>query len=118
MQAQVLFAAPFVVVSHGTESDPILNYANQSGLDLWDMTWDQLIHTPSRLTAEPVNQADRARLLAMAGEQGYFQGYQGVRVSATGKRFLVTGATVWNVLDRQGRRVGQAATFSDWSPVP
>lgn len=33
-QAQALFAAPFVVVSHGTEPDPILNYGNQTALDL------------------------------------------------------------------------------------
>ncbi len=35
-QARALFAAPFVVVSHGTEDDPILNYGNQAALDLWE----------------------------------------------------------------------------------
>jgi len=118
MQAQALFDASFVVVSHGTESDPILNYANQAGLDLWEMTWEQLIRTPSRQTAEPVNQEERIRMLVLAEEQGYFDGYRGVRISATGRRFLVVGATVWNVLDHQSRRVGQAATFSNWSEVP
>ncbi|MCA9065677.1 MAG: MEKHLA domain-containing protein, partial [Planctomycetaceae bacterium] len=34
-QAEFLFYAPFVVVSHGTEADPILNYGNQAALDLW-----------------------------------------------------------------------------------
>ncbi|MGQ0695098.1 MAG: MEKHLA domain-containing protein [Nitrospiraceae bacterium] len=118
MQAQALFDSPFVVISHGTESDPILNYANQAGLDLWEMTWEQLIRTPSRQTAEPVNQEERIRMLVLAEEQGYFEGYRGVRISETGRRFLVVGATVWNVLDHQSRRVGQAATFSNWSEVP
>lgn len=118
MQAQALFDAPFVVVSHGTESDPILNYANEAGLDLWEMTWEQLTRTPSRHTAEPVNREERIRMLALAEEQGYFDGYRGVRISATGRRFLVVGATVWNVLDRQSRRVGQAATFSRWTALP
>jgi hypothetical protein len=116
-QAQLLFEAPFVVVSHGTETDPILNYGNQAALGLWEMTWEQLIQTPSRQTAEPANQEERSRMLKRAAEQGYFEGYQGIRISATGRRFLVTGATVWTVLDHEYLRVGQAATFTEWSNV-
>jgi hypothetical protein len=114
-QAQALFAAPFVVVSHGTEADPILNYGNQQALDLWDLSWAQLTSTPSRLTAEPMNRDERARMLAMAEKQGYYSGYRGIRISSTGKRFLVEDATVWNVVDGQGIRVGQAATFARWT---
>ncbi|MGL5096317.1 MAG: MEKHLA domain-containing protein, partial [Planctomycetia bacterium] len=33
--ARQLFLAPFVVVSHGVQADPILNYGNQAALDLW-----------------------------------------------------------------------------------
>lgn len=116
-QAQRLFVAPFVVVSHGTEADPVLNYGNQVALALWEMSWEQLIHTPSRQTAEPVNQAERARLLRMVEKQGFFNQYRGVRISATGRRFLVEDATVWNVLDDKEQRVGQAATFARWTPV-
>ena len=113
----MLFHAPFVVVSHGTESEPILNYGNQAALDLWEMTWEQLMRTPSRRTAEPENREERARMLALAEEQGYFTGYRGIRVSMTGKRFLVADATVWNIVDQQRRRIGQAATFSRWTPL-
>lgn len=116
-QARALFAAPFVVVSHGTESDPVLNYGNRAALDLWDMSWAQLTGTPSRLTAEPMNRDERARMLAVAEAQGYFSGYRGVRISSTGKRFMVEDATVWNVVDGRGMRVGQAATFARWTPV-
>jgi hypothetical protein len=116
-QAQALFEAPFVVISHGTESEPILNYGNQAALELWEMTWEQLTSTPSRQTAEPQNRQERARMLALAEEQGYCSGYGGIRVSASGKRFLVMGASVWNVLDHQSRRIGQAATFSRWTPL-
>ena len=35
-QAERLFQAPFVVVSHGTEADPILNYGNAAALALWE----------------------------------------------------------------------------------
>lgn len=114
-QAQTLFEASFVVVSHGTESEPILNYGNRAALELWEMTWEQLTSTPSGQTAEPENREERARMLALAEEQGYFAGYRGTRVSASGRRFLVMGAVVWNVLDHQSRRIGQAATFSRWT---
>ena len=116
-QAQSLFAAPFVVVSHGMESDPVLNYGNRVALDLWEMSWAQLTATPSRLTAEPISRDERARMLAVAEAQGYFSGYRGIRISSTGKRFTVEDAIVWNVLDGRGMRVGQAATFSRWTPV-
>lgn len=116
-QAQALFAAPFVVVSHDTEPDPILNYGNQRALDLWEMSWSQLTSTPSRLTAEPMNRDERARMLAVAEAQGYFAGYRGIRISSTGKRFLVEEATVWNVVDKRGVRLGQAATFARWTLV-
>lgn len=116
-QAQALFAAPFVVVSHDTQPDPILNYGNQQALDLWELSWAQLTSTPSRLTAEPMNRDERARMLAVAEKQGYYSGYRGIRISSTGKRFLVEDATVWNVVDNQGVRLGQAATFARWTVV-
>ena len=56
--AEQLFTAPFVLVSHGLEPDPVLNYGNQAALTLWEMTWDELTRTPSRLTAEAPNRAD------------------------------------------------------------
>jgi hypothetical protein len=115
--AKALFHAPFVIVSHGTEPDPILNYGNQAALDLWEMTWEQLTRTPSRHTAEPVSQDERARMLRLVEEQGFYDRYRGVRISATGRRFLVEDAIVWTVMDEGEKRVGQAATFSRWSKV-
>ena len=47
--------------------------------------------------------------------QGFVDDYRGVRISAKGKRFLMTSGVVWNVLDEAGARVGQAATFT---PAP
>jgi len=117
-QARVLFEAPFVVVSHGTEPDPVLNYGNQAALDLWEMAWEQLIQTPSRRTAEPVDREERARMLRLAEQRGYFDRYAGVRISSTGRRFRVEDATVWNVVDGRGTRVGQAATFARSTPLP
>ena len=84
--AAALFDASIVVVSHGTEPDPILNYGNRRALELWEFSWEHLTQTPSRLTAEPMNRNERARMLAAAEAQGYWSGYRGVRISSTGKR--------------------------------
>jgi len=118
IQARALFESPLVVVSHGTEADPILNYGNQTALDLWQLTWEQLIKTPSRLTAEPVNRAEREWMLEQARTRGFIDNYRGVRISGTGRRFLVENALIWNVLDANHHRIGQAATFTRWTLLP
>jgi len=117
-QARTLFESPLVVVSHGTEVDPVLNYGNRTALDLWEMSWEQLIRTPSRLTAEPVNRAEREWMLEQARVRGFIDTYRGIRVSGTGRRFLVENALIWNVLDAGYQRIGQAATFSHWTRLP
>ena len=114
-QAKRLFASPFIVASHGLQDDPILNYGNQTALDLWEMDWGQFTQTPSRLTAEPVNREERARMLEQARTHGYISDYRGIRISRSGKRFLVERATVWNIKKPDGTPLGQAATFSDWT---
>jgi hypothetical protein len=114
-QAGTLFFAPIVVVSHGLETDPILNYGNRTALDLWETGWATFVRIPSRLTAEPVNQANRERMLTRAAQYGFIEDYRGVRVSFTGRRFDVHDALVWNVIGPDGRRQGQAATFSRWT---
>ena len=117
-QCRRLFFSPFVVVSHADAEDPVLNYGNRQALLLWEMTWPELTATPSRLTAEPVNRTERARMLRQAAEHGFITDYEGVRISKSGRRFLVKQATVWNVLDEHGARQGQAATFSRWVMLP
>ena len=114
-QAHALFQSPFVVVSHGMDADPLLNYGNHVALELWELTWEQLVKTPSRLTAESVNRAEREWMLEQARTRGYLEPYRGVRISSTGRRFLVENALIWNVVDAAGQRVGQAATFSQWT---
>jgi hypothetical protein len=116
-QAARLRQAPFVVVSHGTEADPVLNYGNARALALWEMTWDELTQTPSRLTAEPVHRDERARLLARTRAHGFVDDYSGVRISKMGRRFRIEQAIVWNLGDAAGEHRGQAATFDRWTPL-
>ena len=140
-QSERLYVAPFVVASHTNPStrlrtgpstgflrlgsgqagqgaeDPILNYGNRQALALWEGTWEEFTGIPSRLTAEPVNQPERARMLEQVATHGFITDYQGIRISRTGRRFLVQQATVWNILDDHGAIQGQAATFSHWQPL-
>ena len=116
-QAKRLFYSPFAVTSHELQDDPIFNYGNQTALDLWEMNWHQFTQTPSRLSAEPVNREERARMLAQAKIKGYLSNYRGIRISHSGKRFMIEHATVWNIQKPDGTPIGQAATFSNWSKL-
>ena len=65
-QARRLYEAPFIVLSHGIEADPVLNFGNRAALDLWEMDLETFLSTPSRTTAEPVHRDERATLLMSA----------------------------------------------------
>ncbi|MDP2354853.1 MAG: MEKHLA domain-containing protein [Beijerinckiaceae bacterium] len=115
--ARRLYEAPFVVLSHGVQEDPILNYGNACALALWEMSFADFTRMPSRVTAEAVLREERERLLAIAARKGFIDDYSGVRISASGRRFQISNAIIWNVRDEQGTRVGQAATFDRWSDI-
>ena len=113
-QSERLFEAPFVVLAHGQQADPIFNYANRLALELWETDLATLLATPSRMTAEPVHRQERERLLQRTAQHGFVDDYQGIRITASGRRFRIERAIVWNVLDVTGLKIGQAATFSSW----
>lgn len=115
--AAALWEAPFAVLSHGTEADPILNYANAVALRLWEMPLAQLLATPSRLTAEPMAREAREKLMSEVLRTGFVTGYTGVRIAATGRRFRIENVTIWNLASPDGSFAGQAATFDSWSDV-
>lgn len=112
--AEAAFTAPFTLLSHGNQADPILNYGNAATLDLWGYSWDELTATPSRLTAEPMERSERQRFLEQVSAHGFVADYRGIRIGKSGQRFWIEQATVWNVLDEHGEKVGQAASFSAW----
>lgn len=114
--AAALYHAPFVVLAHDTAEDPCFTYANLTAQRLFEMPWSEIVGLPSRFSAEAPARAERERLLDRVARFGYIDDYQGVRVARSGKRFLISRATVWNLIDALGVKVGQAATFSDWRP--
>lgn len=112
---QTLWETPRVVVFHGTQSDPVFEYGNRMALELWELPLRDFLGMPSRKTAEPVHQEERRRLLERTRKFGFVDDYRGVRISRTGKRFLIEKALLWTVLNRDGTAIGQAATFDRWT---
>ncbi|MEY4683982.1 MAG: hypothetical protein RLZ25_441 [Pseudomonadota bacterium] len=111
-----VFIAPFALVSHGTEDDPIFNYANRLALEVFGYPWEEWITLPSRFSAEAPNREARQKLLDAVREQGFSDGYQGIRIGKKG-RFEIRAAKVWNLADPGGNARGQAACFIDWRRI-
>jgi len=112
--AQQLFTAPFVLVSHGIQDDPIFNYANTLALKLFELEWSEFTCLPSRKSAEAINRQQRSEILQQVAEKGYCDDYSGIRISASGRRFEIRNSMLWNLLDQHGNYYGQAACFDKW----
>ena len=111
---QNLFACGFPVLAHGTEQDPKLSYANAAALQLWEISWNELIGMPSRLTAPNSERRERNTALGQAKRLDAVQNYRGIRISRKGRRFMINKARIWTLWDAEERICGQAACFSDW----
>jgi len=109
-----LWEAPAVILAHGTEADPLFFFANRAALVRFDCAVEGLVGRPSRFSAEAPVREERQALLDRVKRDGFIADYAGVRISATGQRFRIEQATVWNLVDEAGALHGQAATFSRW----
>jgi hypothetical protein len=47
----------------------------------------------------------------------YISDYRGIRIASTGDRFYIDQAIIWNVVDKDGKLWGQAATFANWEAI-
>lgn len=112
--AGFLYELPAVVLSHNGQADPTFTFANLAAQRLFEYSWDEFLTLRSHQSAEPEERTTRAEMLARAARDGYIADYQGVRISASGKRFEIKNAIIWNVSDHQGAKIGQAAVFDDW----
>ncbi|MEI7429965.1 MAG: MEKHLA domain-containing protein [Betaproteobacteria bacterium] len=111
---ETIWNAKRIIVAHGTELDPVFFYGNRMALEVFEMDFASFTRLPSRYSAEAPNREERARLLERVSRDGFINDYSGVRISATGKRFRIEQAVVWNLLDGEGVIHGQAATFDRW----
>ena len=112
--ASALWSSPSPILAHNNAHDPLFIFGNRLALELFEMTPQQLLSTPSRLSAEAGLREERARLLERVGRDNFIDDYLGIRISATGRRFRIL-ATVWNLVDPAGLIHGQAACFQHWT---
>ncbi|HEY2021933.1 MEKHLA domain-containing protein [Paraburkholderia sp.] len=103
--------APFAVLAHNTDPDPIFIYGNKAAQRRFEYSWDEITQLPSRLSAEAPNRDERQQFLARVQRFGYEAGYQGVRVTRSGRRFMIEQATLWQLLDENGKLHGQAVVI-------
>jgi hypothetical protein len=115
--AATLWSTPIAIVAHGTEPDPIFFFGNATALRLFECDFAAFKCLPSRFSAEPLLRDERARLLERVARTGFIDDYAGIRISATGRRFSIRSACVWNLTDSEGHPAGQAAAFAEWKTI-
>ncbi|CAM3352308.1 MEKHLA domain-containing protein [Bordetella sputigena] len=103
--------APFAVLAHNTDADPRFIYGNKAAQRRFEYSWDELTRLPSRLSAEAPNREERERFLERVRRAGFESGYRGIRITKTGKRFLIEQATLWELRDEAGQVHGQAVVI-------
>lgn len=113
-QAKQVFNADYVFLAHNGSSDPIFNYANQTALNLFEMSWEEITKLPSKYSAESDERGQRDKFINEVTEKGYSKDYSGIRISKTGKRFKIKNVILWNVYDAENNRIGQAAMFDEY----
>jgi len=109
--------APFCVVAHNTDPDPLFIYANRAAQRCFEYSWEEFVGMPSRLSAQAPNREERQRLLEAVARDGFAAGYRGLRIAKSGRRFWIEDVTVWNLIDEAGVYFGQAATYRRWRDV-
>lgn len=101
--------APFGLLAHNTEADPIFVYGNKAVQQRFGYSWEELTALPSRLSAEAPERQERESFLRQVARDGYVDNYRGMRVTKSGERFWIEGVTVWQLIDEKGNLHGQAA---------
>ena len=114
-QAKQAFNSGYVLLAHDASNDPIFNYANQTALKLFEMSWEEFTNMPSKYSAESDERSKREKFLAEVEEKGYSKNYSGIRISKTGRRFEIKNVILWNVYDSENKKIGQAALFDEYS---
>ncbi|CAG2147269.1 MEKHLA domain-containing protein [Cupriavidus plantarum] len=109
--------APFAVLAHNTDPDPVFIYGNRAAQARFGYDWDEITRLPSRLSAEAPNREERQRFLERVQALGYESGYKGVRITKSGKRFMIEEATLWQLFDDEGRLHGQAVIIPRTSDI-
>jgi len=115
--ARRLFHLPLAVLAHDTSPQPLLDWANLAAARAFDATPESLLGRPSADTAPADAIDERRALFDVLARQGFVTGYSGVRVSLTGRRFVIDDVTVLEVTDAAGQPAGHAAVIGATRPA-
>ena len=96
----------FPIASHDTNG--FFNYLNKAALSLFKVTKDQVIGRSTTMTAPKSEQKQRNELLNQVNSHGFIDNYKGIRVTSDGELFQIEDATIWNVVDKNSHKMGQA----------
>lgn len=107
--------APFAVLAHNTDADPMFVYGNLAAQRRFGYSWDEITNLHSRLSAELPNREERQQLLDRVKRDGFAKDYRGIRISKSGARFLIDDAILWQLIDEQGVVRGQAVKITKTS---
>lgn len=111
LTAREIWSGDFALLTHRGDPQAMLNYGNTFALDLWECDWPQFTATPSSATAPADDRAARERMMRQVVRDGFVAGYEGRRVSRTGRPFLIQDVTIWRLLEENGESFGVAAFF-------
>lgn len=98
-------------------ADPIFIYGNNAALKLWELSFEEFTKFSSRNTANLDQQSSRNSLLQEVLDKGFIENYSGIRVSKSGKKFMIENAMVFQVYDLQDHNIAQAVLFANWKYI-
>ncbi len=109
-----VWSGDFALLTHRGDRRAMLNYGNTFALGLWACDWQQFTATPSSATAPDDDRASREAMMQQVVREGFVSGYEGRRVSRTGRPFLIQDVTIWRLLEENGESFGVAAFFRQY----
>ena len=89
----------YVLISHGTEDDPIYNFSNIAGLEAFHRTWEEVRKIPSResVVLQSSDEKIRISLMKNVTANGFVEGATGIRVRGDGQFIRLVDAVVSTV---------------------
>ena len=111
---EAMWHAPRAIVAYGIEPEPRFFYGNRVALEVLAMTSGELIGTIANRLGEPVLREEQSRMIAGLARHDIVDMYAVVGLAANGRRYAISNAQLWNLVDRHGGHHGRAATFADW----
>jgi MEKHLA domain len=63
--------APYCVLAHNTDPDPVFIYGNKAAQACFEYTWDELTSLRSQLSAENTSRQERQRLPDVVQRRGF-----------------------------------------------